>query len=428
MRCSRSGPEAIDPSYDHPVQLTSEDDLERSRLTVFFRLLLALPHLIWVALWGFVALFFAIAAWIGALATGRVPRTCHTFLSSFVRYSVHVTAYLSLTANRFPGFTGEAGSYEIDLVLPPEPELQNRWKTGFRLILAIPALLVEGAMLGGSAGRSGGYNANIGALWASAFLGWWAALFTGRMPEGLRDLNLYALRYSAQSSAYLLLVTERYPDADAFAPPVPASAPPHPVTLDASEELDRNRLTVFFRLLLVIPHWIWLALWAIAVLVVAIMGWFAALFSGRLPQGLHNFMAAFARYYTHVQSYLYLAGDPFPGFLGKPGTYPVELHIAPPQEQNRWKTGFRWILAVPAAIVAGALGGLLAGAAFLSWFAALFTRRMPRGLLRAEHYALRYTGQLCAYALLLTDRYPNASPARPAGARGSEPVLGAEIV
>jgi hypothetical protein len=366
-------------------------------------------------LWGLVALFVAIAAWVGALANERPPRVCHDFLSAFIRYSVHVTAYLSLTADRFPGFTGDPGSYTIDLVLPAEPQLQNRWKTGFRLILAIPALLVDGAMLGGSAGRGGGNNANIGALGASAFLGWWAALFTGRMPEGLRDLNLYALRYSAQSSAYLLLITERYPDADAFAPPVPASAPAHPVTLTASEELERNRLTVFFRLLLVIPHFIWVVLWSIAVLIAAIAGWFATLFSGRLPDALHDFMAAFARYYLHVQSYLYLAGDPFPGFLGKEGTYPLELRIAPPELQDRWRTGFRWILAVPALIVAAALGGLLAGAGFLSWFAVLFTGRMPRGLLRAEHYALRYTGQLSAYALLLTERYPYASPARPAG-------------
>ncbi|HET8673930.1 MAG TPA: DUF4389 domain-containing protein [Thermoleophilaceae bacterium] len=397
-------------------------------MTVFFRLLLALPHIIWLVLWAIAALVVAIVAWFGALANERPPRFCHAFLSSFVRYSVHVSAYLSLTANRFPGFAGEQGSYEIDVVLPDEPQLQNRWKTGFRLILAIPAFFVEGALTGGSAGRSGGYNANLGALWASAFLGWWAALFTGRMPEGLRDLNLYALRYSAQTSAYFLLVTESYPDADAFAPPVPASAPPHPVTLTASDELERNRLTVFFRLLLVIPHWIWVALWSIAVLVVAIVGWFAALFTGRLPDSLHSFMAAFARYYLHVQSYFYLAGGPFPGFLGKEGTYPLELRIAPPELQNRWKTGFRWILAVPALILAAALGGLLGAAAFLSWFAVLFTGRMPRGLLLAEHYALRYGGQLSAYALLLTDRYPYASPARPAEAHGPEPVLAAETL
>jgi uncharacterized protein DUF4389 len=379
-------------------------------------------------LWGIAALLVAIVAWVGALANERPPRFCHTFLSSFVRYSVHVSAYLSLTANRFPGFAGEPGSYEIDLLLPAEPQLQNRWKTGFRLILAIPAFVVEGTLSGGSSGRSGGYNASLGALWAGAFLGWWAALFTGRMPEGLRDLNLYALRYSAQTSAYFLLITERYPDADAFAPPVPPSAPPHPITLEASEQLERNRLTVFFRLLLVIPHLIWLMLWSIAALVAVIVGWFAALFTGRLPDALHNFLAAFARYYTHVQAYLYLAGDPFPGFLGKPATYPLELKIAPPELQNRWKTGFRWILAVPALIVAAALGGLLGATAFLSWFAALFTGRMPRNLLRAEHYALRYTGQLSAYALLLTDRYPYASPARPAEPRGAEPVLVADTI
>ena len=44
-----------------------------------------------------------------------------------------------------------------------------------------------------------------------AFLGWFYALFTGRLSKGMRDLLVYCLRYQVQTHAYLLLLTERYP-------------------------------------------------------------------------------------------------------------------------------------------------------------------------------------------------------------------------
>jgi Domain of unknown function (DUF4389) len=398
--------------YDHPVRLTNEEGLERSRLTVFFRLLLGLPHIIWFSLWSFAALVVGIINWFATLFTGRPPLFCHNFLTAFVRYSAHLGAYLSLTSNLFPGFTGRPGSYPVDVHLPEEPQEQNRWKTGFRLLLAIPAFFMEGALAGG--GRMG-YSYSGGALWTNAFLAWWACLFTGRMPEGLRDVNLYALRYAAQTGAYALLVTERYPDADPFVEPTPAAAPPHPVRLALGEDdLERSRLTVFFRLLLVIPHYVWLLLWGLVADLAVIVAWFVALFTGRVPDGIHNFIAGYVRYSAHVLAFFLIAGGPFPGFVGQPGSYPVDVEIDGPERQNRWKTGFRILLALPAALISGGLMGAAFVAALLGWFAALFTGRMPRNLRQAQVLAVRYNAQLAAYILLLTDRYPFASPAPPA--------------
>jgi hypothetical protein len=271
---------------------------------------------------------------------------------------------------------------------------------------------VDGALLGGA--RSG-YSYSGGVLWTNAFLAWWACLFTGRMPEGLRDLNLYALRYGAQTGAYALLITDRYPDADPFVEPTPAAAPHHPVRLTTAEDdMRRSRLTVFFRLLLAIPHFVWLLLWSIAVDLCVIVGWFAALFTGQVPQWVHNFVSRFVRYYTHVSAFVVLAANPFPGFTGLPGSYPIDVEIDERALQNRWKTGFRIILAIPALAVSGGLGGAMFIAAFLGWFAALITGRMPRNLRQAQVLALRYGAQLYGYVLLLTDRYPFASPAPPA--------------
>jgi hypothetical protein len=401
----------VPPTYDHPVRLSSTDDLERSRLTVFFRLLLAIPHFVWLLLWGSVVVFVAIANWFATLLGRQSPDSLHEFLARFARYEIHVTSYVSLTANPFPGFLGKPGTYPIDVEFAP-PAPQNPWKTGFRLILAIPAILLSSALTGGSGSGGGrsGYGGGAGLLWAGAFLGWFAALFTARMPRQLRDANLYALRYGAQTGGYLLLLTDRYPDANPEAPPAPESLPHHPIGLSVTDELRRSRLTVFFRLLLAIPHLIWLTLWSIVGFFVVIASWFATLFTGRNPDALHGFMARLVRYGTHVYAYVALIGNPFPGFVGEPGSYPVDVRIDPPERQNRWKTGFRLVLFVPAAIMSSATGGILFVAALFGWFTGLFVARMPFDLRQAGAYALRYHAQVHSYLVLLTDRYPDASP------------------
>jgi hypothetical protein len=399
---------------DAPIRLTLEDDLRRSRLTVFFRLLLAIPHLVWLALWAIAAHLAAIANWLVTLIQGQPPAALHRFIGAYLRYSTHVLAFLLLAANPFPGFLGRSGSYPIDLQIDP-PARQNRWKTGFRLILALPALIFAGSLFRFGAavrqGRSGGRGSfSSGLAPVAAFLGWFVALITGRMPQGLRDVVVYGLRYDAQATGYLLVLTDRYPSAKPDEPPVPPLELDHPVHLRVDDDLRRSRLTVFFRLLLAIPHLVWLWLWGIVVFFAVIANWFATLFSGRSPEGLHGFISTYVRYATHVIAYLWLVANPFPGFVGDRGSYPVDLEIGPSEPQNRWKTGFRPILAIPGLMVASAAGSLLTLAGVFGWFVSLFTARMPDGLRDAGAYSLRYSAQAYSYLLVLTDRYPHASP------------------
>src|ERR671935_2298233 len=105
------GWDPVPPAYDHPVRLSSTDDLQRSRLTVFFRLILAIPHLLWLILWGAAAIFVAVANWFATLLGQQSPDSLHEFLSRFARQEIHVTAYISLTTNPFPPFLGKPGSY-----------------------------------------------------------------------------------------------------------------------------------------------------------------------------------------------------------------------------------------------------------------------------------------------------------------------------
>lgn len=182
----------------------------------------------------------------------------------------------------------------------------------------------------------------------------------------------------------------------------------HPIRLRVSDDLSRSRLTVFFRLLLFLPHAIWLWLWTIVAEVVALVAWLAALVVGRVPDELHAFLAAYVRYLTRVTAYVALLADPFPGFTGAAG-YPVDVEIAPPAPQNRLVTLFRLLLAIPAWIVASVLGTVLRVIAVLGWFTCLALGRMPEGMRNLGTYCLRYEAQTYGYTFLLTQRYPNFS-------------------
>lgn len=405
------------------MRITVDDDLRRSRLTVFFRLLLAIPHFVWIVLWSIVVIFAAIAAWVAALVTGRLPNGLHRFFAAYVRYATHLGAYMALAANPYPGFTGEPG-YPVDVEIPA-PAPQPRWKIAIRLLLAIPALMLAGAL--GSGFGGGGYSGQAddssvsSAQWFAssgaggiaalcAFLGWFAVLALGRMPRGLRNLGAYGIGYTAQAYAYLLFLTDRYPNSDPEALGPAWDLPPHPVRLESSDDGRRSRLTVFFRLLLAIPHFVWAWLWSIAAYLAAIANWFVVLARGRSAEPLHRFLAAYVRYYAHVTAFVSLAANPFPGFTGARG-YPLDIAIDPPEWQKRWITFFRVFLSFPAFLLSFGLTVVLFVVAFLGWFAALFTGRMPTGLRSLGAVCIRYLAQLNAYWFVITAAYPHASPA-----------------
>jgi hypothetical protein len=184
--------------------------------------------------------------------------------------------------------------------------------------------------------------------------------------------------------------------------------PKHPIHLVSTDDLVRSRLTVFFRLLLVIPAAIWAALWGVAVLFAVVAAWFAALFTGSVPAGLHGFIASYVRYTTHVSAYYLIAADPYPGFTGA-RPYPVDVEIAPAQRQSRLTVFFRGILAIPAYIVWYFLSNIASLIAIAVWFYALFTARQARGLQELLCYCIRYQAQTMGYYFLLTQRYPSFS-------------------
>lgn len=410
---------------DYPIRLTVTDDQKRNRLTVFFRLILAIPHFIWLVLWGIATAVAVVINWFATLIAGQSPGGLHNFIARYLRYATQVGAYLSLLADPYPGFGGDS-DYPVDIEIEP-PKPQSRWTTFFRVILALPAITLASALTGGGGG-SGRNSGSTGALQTVAFLGWFVSLIRGVMPLGMRDLGAYSLGYTAQAWGYALLLTDRYPNSNPELIGSPAPLPAHPVRMRVDDDLRRSRLTVFFRLLLAIPHIVWLFLWGIAVVFAVIANWIVTLITGRSPDSLHRFLAAYVRYGLHVWAYAMIVTNRFPGFTGE--AYDVDVDIAPPERQNRWITGFRAILAIPAALIAGALVGALVYVAIFGWFVGLFTARMPEGLRNLGAFGLRYMAQLNAYLYILTDTYPySGPPATDSGDAGSEPAdeLGAAL-
>jgi hypothetical protein len=159
----------------------------------------AIPHLVWVYVFGIVATLFVIAAWFATLATGRTPQGLHDFNAAYIRYSTWVWAYFFLITDRFPPFTGREGDYALDVLIDP-PARQNRWTVGFRLVLAIPVLLLESAI--------------ESVIHVIAVFGWFVGLALGRMPEGFRSFGVYGLGYRAKSFGYVMLLTGKYPSLD----------------------------------------------------------------------------------------------------------------------------------------------------------------------------------------------------------------------
>lgn len=159
-------------------------------------------------MWGVAACFAVIANWVATLVTGRSPSGLHAFLRDFLRYATHVWAYVSLAADPYPSFEGDR-PYPVDLVVG-DSEPQNRWTVLFRIVLAVPAMLVVSAY------------SSVGML--ATVLGWFASLARAEMPRGLRNAIALSLRVNQQLLGYLFVLTDRYP----YSGPTTAAAPAEP--------------------------------------------------------------------------------------------------------------------------------------------------------------------------------------------------------
>ena len=196
----------------YPVAYAQDPPEKRSRLTVFFRYFMTIPHLIWAMFYGIAFFFAVIAAWFAIVITGRFPRGLYDFCAGFLRFYHRVYAYFLLVTDRYPPFDGgEHPEYPVQVRVAPPLESYSRLKAFFRFILAIPIAIVQ----------------YVFQLWAFvvAIAIWLVAVITGRTSRGLMDVMRLPLAYIVRSNAYFYLLTETWPPLDEQAELSPASQP-----------------------------------------------------------------------------------------------------------------------------------------------------------------------------------------------------------
>lgn len=191
----------------------------------------------------------------------------------------------------------EAG-YPVSVMLNP-PERVPRWLPFFGWLLAIPHFLVLWVL---------GIVAEI-----CMVIAWFSGVILGRIPEGLLGMVAGYLRYQVRLETYLLFMRGAYPpftfNTEAIDPRTDVM-----VAIDVALAAKRSRLTIFFRLLMALPHLIVLWFVSIAAYVLIVIAWFATIILGRWPSGMQTFVLGWMRWGARLRAYVMLLTDEYPPF------------------------------------------------------------------------------------------------------------------
>jgi hypothetical protein len=178
-----------------------------------------------------------------------------------------------------------------------EPMPQNRLSVLLRIFYIIPHIIVL-------------YFIGIvtGIIY---FISWFAILFTGAYPAGMMSFMVNVMHWQTRVNGYMYLLTDKYP------PFAMGGEGSYPVRLTGAGQIEgRSRLTTFWpiRIIMAIPHLVVLYILGIVAGIVLVISWFAALFTGTVPAGMHNFLVGVMRWNTRVSAYVTLLTDEYPPF------------------------------------------------------------------------------------------------------------------
>jgi uncharacterized protein DUF4389 len=203
--------------------------------------------------------------------------------------------------------------YPVLVSLEPSLTNRNRLTTAFRLILAIPHLILVGgigfgvASSGDSRTTIGGEGGLLGAVVIFlAIVSWFTLVVAGRHIIGIRQFTSFYLRWRVRALAYFMLLEDVYP---------PFGDAPYPASIEVADAVSpRDRVAIGLRILLAIPHIIVLFFVLLAWSFTTIAAWFIILFTGNYPQGLYEFGVGALRWRLRVETYMLLMVDEYPPF------------------------------------------------------------------------------------------------------------------
>lgn len=186
-----------------------------SRLLIFVKWLLLLPHLLVLWVLQIVVSIVSFIAFFAILITGRYPKELWDISLSILRWHIRVSVYAALMRDEYPPFGDQSYPIRLEMVYPTR---LSRWKIFVKWLLIIPhtvALWVLGILSG-----------------LAAVIAWFAILITGEYPRTLFDFNVGVLRWSTRVSIYVLLMSDVYPPfmlESTYVPPMPPAPPVVPV-------------------------------------------------------------------------------------------------------------------------------------------------------------------------------------------------------
>jgi hypothetical protein len=186
------------PTY--PVTFEADYVEKRSRLTTFFRWLLAIPHFLILAFWGLAVFFGVIVAWFGLLFTGRWQLGLYMFTANYMKYYARVSGYIWLLSDPYPPFpsgVNDDPDYPVRLNVDAPLAEYSRLKILLRIFYVIPAAIII-------------YVLNL-VLELIAFVAWLVIVVTGKQPRGLQDVIKLCVSYHMRANGLFFLVTETYP-------------------------------------------------------------------------------------------------------------------------------------------------------------------------------------------------------------------------
>jgi hypothetical protein len=177
------------------------------------------------------------------------------------------------------------------------------------------------------------------------------------------------------------------------------------LTLEGSQ--PQRRVTIAFRMILAIPHWVFASVLSAVAFVVVFFAWFAVLFTARMPQGMGDFLTRILQYQARVYAYgQHLLTDAYPPFDIGPAEYPVLLEIEVPERFNRAAVLFRFFLQLPALLVTQLISTGVTIILFFVWLVTLVAGQMPTSAYLGLAAILRYQLRTWAYMGMLTTDYP----------------------
>jgi hypothetical protein len=182
----------------YPVSYEADFNPTPNRVTTFFRIIVAIPWIIVAYFWGLVFLFTHLFAWVAVIILGRYPQGLYDLNAGIVRFGTRFYAWLYLQTDEWPPFgISDDQSYPIRLNVAPPAARQSRLKAFFRLILAIPMLIVSYAV---------SYAHTMVAV-----IAWLTIVFRGYQPEGIHQALTFLNSFYARLYGYIAILTDDYP-------------------------------------------------------------------------------------------------------------------------------------------------------------------------------------------------------------------------